>query len=193
MKSTVIVFFLKIRKGNTSICVNSYNKLHSDLLYRKKKLTQITKVLQFFWRREHSFSDSKQIFQIVQLPFRKCVYVIKPSICEVYHCVEQQCKTKGNLERITLVKQRHFLFCDCLKLCSPSKIEKNRIPFSSKHPDIFPMYAVHLLCGSAFRYLLPHHYFLYMPIFAPVQLAGFPLARKTVYYVYQKKLIMVLI
>ena len=28
MKSTVIVFFLKIRKGNTSICVNSYNKLH---------------------------------------------------------------------------------------------------------------------------------------------------------------------
>ena len=28
MKSTVIVFFLKIRKVNASICVNSYNKLH---------------------------------------------------------------------------------------------------------------------------------------------------------------------
>ena len=153
-------------------------------LFRKSRAPPfngiVTKDIQFLCRREHSFSDSKQVFQIVHLRLRKCAYVIKPSICEVYHCVEQQCKTKGNLERITLVKQRHFLFCDCLKLCSPSKIEKNRIPFSSKHPDNFSMYAVHLLCGSAFRYLLPHHYFLCMPIFDPVQLAGFQLARKTV-------------
>ena len=97
--------------------------VHSDLLHKKKKLTQITKVLQFLWRREHSFSDSKQIFQIVHLPLRKCAYVIKPSICEVYHCVEQQCKTKGNLERITLVILHNLLFCECLKRFSVCKID----------------------------------------------------------------------
>ena len=67
---------------------NSYNRLYSDLLLKKKKLTQNTKVQQLLWRREHSVSDFKQIFQIVHLPLRKCAYVIKPLICEMYHCVE---------------------------------------------------------------------------------------------------------
>ena len=70
--TVIVVFFLDIQRGNTSIVVNSYNKLYSDLLHKKKKLTQITKLLQFLGRREHSFSDSKQIFQIVHLPLGKC-------------------------------------------------------------------------------------------------------------------------
>ena len=73
----IVVFFFKIRKGNTSICLNSYNKLHSDLFHMKKKLSQITKALQFLRRREHSFSDSKRIFLILHLSLRKCAYVIK--------------------------------------------------------------------------------------------------------------------
>ena len=76
------------------------------------------------------------------------------------------------------MKQRNSLFCESLKLCSPSKIEKNRIPFSSKHPDNFSMNAVHLLCGSAFRYLLPHHYFLCMPILTRFSVRGFSLRGK---------------
>ena len=92
MKSTVIVLFLKIRKGNTSICVNSYNKLH----------------------------------------------------------------------------------------ILPAKLKNKEFHSERKYPDNFSMFTVHLLCGSAFRYLLPHHYFLCMPIFAPVQLSGFQLTRNTV-------------
>ena len=40
------------------------------------------------------------------------------------------------------------------------------------------MYSVHLLCGSAFRYLLPHHYFLCMPILPRFSCRGFSLRGK---------------
>ena len=68
--------------------------------------------------------------------------------CEVYHCVEHQCKTKGNIERVTFVKLHHFLFCDCLKNDFLFAKLTRWIPSSSKNPDDF-----FYICGSFFMRL----------------------------------------